>query len=154
MERVSARFPPLLVLYYFFVPQSLRFTVLFSFCLLFFLLCSTASLIFSERRRSLKVVQERRTEDVVQKKKEKKSCTPGDKYMVRRCEVASQSLNATLIWEAASSTPTVRSGQWRAEETSSAARLPEAETDAPLVSHLIFPLFDVSCFLLLGSFRG
>lgn len=74
--------------------------------------------------------------------------------MVKLCEVASQSLNVTLIWEADGSTPTVRSGQWRAEGTSSATRLPEAETDDPLVSHLIFLPFDVSCFLLLGSFRA
>lgn len=74
--------------------------------------------------------------------------------MVKRYEVASQSLNVTLIWEADGSTPTVRSGQWRVEETNSASWLPEAGTDAPLVSHLIFPPFDVSCFLLLGSFRG
>lgn len=74
--------------------------------------------------------------------------------MVKLCEVAPQSLNVTSIWEAEGSTPTVRSGQWRAEETSSAARLPEAETDAPLASHLISPPFDVPCFLLLGTFRG
>lgn len=87
-------------------------------------------------------------------KERRESCTPGDKYMVKLSEVASQSLNVALIWEADGSTATVRSGQWRAEETSSATRLPEAETDAPLVSPLILPLFDVSCFLLLASFRA
>lgn len=71
--------------------------------------------------------------------------------MVKLCEVASQSLNVTLIWEADGSTSTVRSGQWRAEETSSAAWLPEAETDAPLASRLILPPFDMSCFLLLAE---